>query len=67
MEELYTVKEVSKMLRTNPTYVYKLIKADLIDVLKLGSIKITKSSLDKFLEHSIGKDLSDPFDIKALK
>lgn len=66
MEELYTVKEVSKIFRTNPSYVYKLIEANLIEVLKLGSLKIKKSSLDKFLNDSVGKDLSDPFHIKEL-
>ncbi len=67
MEEiLYTVKEIAKMIRTNPSYVYKLIEARRISVLKLGSLKIRKSSFDKFLEESMGKDLTDPFNVKKL-
>ena len=65
-ETLYTVKEDSKIFRTNPSYVYKLIEADSLEVLNLRSLKIKKSSVDKFLEYSVGKDLSDPFNIKIL-
>ena len=65
-EVLYTVKEVAKMIRTNPSYVYKLIEAKRITVLKLGSLKIRESSFKKFLEESTGKDLTDPFNVKEL-
>ena len=57
---LYTVKEVSELLHTNPTYVYNLIKAGLLPVLKLGSFKVRKESLSKFLEDYEGKDLTNP-------
>lgn len=36
---LYIVAEVSKILKTNTSYVYSLIKAGLIPALKLGSLK----------------------------
>lgn len=63
---LYTVKEVSKILHTNTTYVYDLIKAKKIPALKLGSYKIRKQALDKFLETYEGYDLTDPKDIKPI-
>lgn len=67
MEEvLYTVAEASKLIKTNPAYVYKLINAGLIPVIKLGSIKIRKSSLLEFLEKYEGMDLTDPTEIKKI-
>ena len=60
---LYTVKEVSELLHTNPTYVYNLIKAGLLPVLKLGSYKVRRESLNKFLADYEGKDLTDPNNI----
>ena len=33
---LYTVKEVSQIPHTNPSYVYQLINTGLLPVLKLG-------------------------------
>jgi len=56
---LYTVKEVSELLHTNPTYVYALIKAGLLPAMKLGSYKIRKESLNKFLTYCDGKDLTN--------
>ncbi|KAE9633743.1 helix-turn-helix domain-containing protein [Defluviitalea raffinosedens] len=68
MEEvLYTVTEVSKLIKTNPAYVYSLINNGLLPALKLGSLKVTRSSLLKFLETYEGKDLTDPTNIKELK
>lgn len=67
MEEiLYTVKETSKILKTNPAYVYSIINEGLLPVLKLGSYKIRKTSLTEFLAKYEGKDLTDPKDIKDL-
>lgn len=63
---LYTVKEVSELLHTNPTYVYTLIKAGLLPVLKLGSFKVRRESLNKFLADYEGKDLTDPNNIGML-
>lgn len=63
---LYTVSETSKILKTNPAYVYELVKAGLIPVIKLGSIKIRKSSLLEFLEKYEGYDLTKPHELKKL-
>lgn len=63
---VYTVKEVSEIIHTNPAYVYSLIKSGLLPALKLGSYKIRKSALLKFLDDNEGNDVTDPFNIKSL-
>ena len=64
---LYTVKEVSELIHTNQAYVYSLIKVELLPVLKLGSYKVRRESLDKFLADYEGKDLTDPNNVAILK
>ena len=64
MQEIYTVKETSKILKTNVDYVYKLIKAGLIPTIKLGSMKIKSSSLEEFINKYEGYDLTNPYEIK---
>jgi excisionase family DNA binding protein len=63
---LYTVSEVAKLIKTNTSYVYELIRAGLLPVLKLGSFKVRKSTLLNFLEKYEGKDLTDPNKITDL-
>ncbi|NFO31505.1 helix-turn-helix domain-containing protein [Clostridium botulinum] len=68
MEEmLYTVKEASKILKTNTDYVYSLIRKGYLRCLKLGSYKIRKSTLEEFLEKYDGFDLSDLENVKELE
>lgn len=64
---LYTVAETAKILKTNVSYVYKLIKKGLLPALKLGNYKIRKTSLLEFLEKNEGKDLTDLDNIQFLK
>ncbi len=64
---LYTVAETAKILKTNPNYIYELIKKGMLPALKLGSFKIRKSTLNNFLEKYEGQDLSDLDNIKQLK
>lgn len=59
---IFTVKEVSEIIHTNQTYVYSLIKSGLLPALKLGSYKIRKETLAKFLEDYEGCDLTNPFE-----
>ncbi|GAA0063652.1 helix-turn-helix domain-containing protein [Clostridium sp. CTA-1] len=60
MEEyLYTVEEVAIILNVNKNVVYDLIKKGRLQALKLGKLKITKSTLLKYLKDYKGKDLSD--------
>ena len=63
---LYTVKEVSKVLRVNPNKVYELINTGLISALKLGSIKVRVCELERFVNENDGKDLTDLNNIKSL-
>jgi excisionase family DNA binding protein len=65
-DTLYTVKEVAKIIRTTPGYVYELVKKGYLPALKLGSLKIRRQTLCNFLERSEGKDMSDLDDVKTL-
>lgn len=68
MEEvLYTVKEVSKLLKTNPNYIYQLIEKGFLPAMKLGSFKVRKTTLLEFLEKNEGKDLTNLNNIKNLE
>lgn len=67
MDELYTVKEVSGILKVGVHTVYDLIKTGLLPALKLGSLKVRRVSLMQFLEKYDGMDLSDLQDIKTLE
>ena len=64
---LFTIKEVSELLKTNTNYVYDLIKKGFLPALKLGSLKVRKIALLKFLEENEGKDLTDLNKIKDYK
>ena len=66
---IYSVQEVAKLLHSNPNYIYALIEKGVLPAIKLGSIKITKTSLEKFLIEYEGKDLSnlDKIDILVKK
>lgn len=65
-ELLYTVPEVAKLLKMNPTSIHNLRKAGLIRFMKLGSYKVRAEELDRFLKACEGKDLSNPYDIVNL-
>ena len=63
---IYTVQEVAKILHSSPNYIYSLIDKGYLLAIKLGSIKILKSTLEKFLLENEGKDLSNINDIKKI-
>lgn len=63
---IYTVQEVAKMLHSSPNYIYSLIDKGFLPAIKLGSIKILKSTLEKFLIENEGNDLSDINNIKKI-
>lgn len=62
-----SVKEVAKILHTSPNYVYELINNGYLPALKLGSVKILKTTLEKFLIENQGKDLSNLTKITELE
>lgn len=64
---LYTVLETSKILKTNTSYVYSLIRLGFLPAIKLGSYKIRRSTLEKFLQEYENKDLTDLTNIKDLE
>lgn len=57
--ELYTIREVSKLLKMNTTDTYKLIKTGHLLAVRLGSLKVASFELERFLREAIGKDYSD--------
>ena len=64
---LYTVPEIAKLIKTNSSYVYTLIRLGLLPALKLGSLKVRRASLLEFLERFEGKDLTDLEHIRDLE
>lgn len=56
--EIFTVKQVAKILKTSPNSVYKLIKNGFLKSIIIGSTKVTYKSLMEFIEKYDGQDLS---------
>lgn len=56
---LLPISEVAERLRTNKNYVYELINKGLLKALKLGSMKVRNSEINRFLKESEGKDFTD--------
>ncbi len=63
---LYTVKEVSEILKTNVSYVHNLRKSGLLPCIKLGTYKVRKETLEEFLARYENYDLTDPNDVRIL-
>ena len=57
--QLFTVSEVAGILKVNKNFVYELIKYGHLKAMKLGSMKISYSEVQRFVEESQGKDFSD--------
>lgn len=64
---IYSVPEVAKVIKTNPTYVYSLIKSGLLPAIKLGSLKVRRVALLQFLAKYEGQDLTSPEDVHELE
>lgn len=56
---LFTVEEVSKILKSNTNTTYKLIREGKLQALKLGRFKVPYFELERFLRDNLGQDLSD--------
>ncbi|HPF82587.1 MAG TPA: helix-turn-helix domain-containing protein [Bacilli bacterium] len=63
---IYTVQEVASILHSSPNYIYDLINKGYLPAIKLGSLKILKSTLEKFLIKNEGNDLSNLNNIKKI-
>ena len=46
---VYTVTEVSKLLKTNRNFVYNLIHSGQLKAVRIGSLKVRKKDLYKYL------------------
>lgn len=64
---LYNVKETACVLGVNVHLVYSLIAKGLLPALKLGSLKVRKSTIENFIAKYEGMDLSDLDNIIELK
>lgn len=47
---LFTVSEVAELLKVNRNFVYDLIRNGELEAVKVGSIKVTKDALNKYLQ-----------------
>ena len=63
---IYTVQEVASILHSSPNYIYELIRKGYLPAIKLGSLKVLKTTLEIFLIQNEGKDLSDLNNIKKI-
>ena len=50
---LLSVSEVAKMLKVNRNFVYNLIKNGELEAVKIGSIKVKKEALNRYIENNI--------------
>lgn len=62
-----SVSDVVKRLKTDKATVYELIKRGLLKALKLRSLKISNSEVNRFLKVYQGMDLSDLNNIKEIE
>ena len=46
---LYTVSEVAKLLKVNRNFVYKIINDGELEAVKIGSIKVKREALDRYV------------------
>ena len=63
---IYTVQEVASILHSSPNYIYALIGKGYLPAIKLGSLKVLKPTLEKFLILNEGNDLSDLDNIRKI-
>lgn len=68
MEEDYvmSVADAVKRLKTDKATVYELIKRKLLLAMKMRSLKISNSEINRFLRVYRGMDLSDLDNIKEI-
>lgn len=57
--ELLTIKEISKILKTDEPTIRRLIDKGYLKALKLGRLKVRNVEIQRFLEWAEGKDFSD--------
>ena len=50
---LLSVSEVAKLLKVNKNFVYNLIKNGELEAVKIGSIKVKKEALNRYIESNV--------------
>lgn len=50
---LLTVSEVAKMLKVNRNFVYKIIHNGELEAVNVGSVKVRKEALNRYLESKV--------------
>lgn len=50
---LYTVTEVAKLLKVNRNFVYDLIRKGELEAVRIGSIKVRKDAVERYIENNI--------------
>ena len=50
---LLSVSEVAKMLKVNRNFVYKIINNGELEAVKIGSIKVRKEALNRYIEKHV--------------
>lgn len=52
MIPLYTVTEVSKLLKVNRNFVYDLIRKGELEAVRIGSIKVRKDAVERYIDNN---------------
>ena len=50
---LLTVSEVAKLLKVNRNFVYNLIKNGELEAVRIGSIKVRKEALNRYIDNNV--------------
>ena len=50
---LLSVSEVAKLLKVNRNFVYKLIKDGELEAVRIGSIKVRREALNRYVNNNI--------------
>ena len=50
---LLSVSEVAKLLKVNRNFVYKLIKDGELEAVRIGSIKVRREALNRYIQNNV--------------
>ena len=50
---LLSVSEVAKLLKVNRNFVYKLIKDGELEAVRIGSIKVRREALNRYVNNNV--------------
>lgn len=64
---IYTVSEISKILKVNKNKIYEYIHSGLLEAMKIGSYKVSHSALISFVEKYKGMDITNVHDIRPIR